>query len=326
MTLKALFYATCSAFSSLHAVVIQHGGSLEDHLALANDVAFNGLTEIRANRRNGTGSTGTGFEFQPGWVLTAAHVVDGFSADQITIHRGGKSHRAMFISLAPGWSGNPTTGLNQGADLALLRLKNPTTTRKTSLFSGSSLLGSEGVFLGQGFSGTGILGANGSTMRLAGTNTIDREFSSLGGGFLVTDFDDGSERRNALQASTVARSFYDDGFSNPTLSATVLEQAPAISEAMPTSLEATTAPGDSGGPLLVQSSSDGSWQLAGITSWGTNPTLPSGFSRNDSRYGDLTFFTDLRPHHDWIVNTIPEPKIGLQLILAIAFLRFRHRS
>jgi hypothetical protein len=46
--------------------------------------------------------------------------------------------------------------------------------------------------------------------------------------------------------------------------------------------------------------------------------LPEGFARYDSRYGDLSFFTDLSRHQDWIRTTIPEPATGALLAVAAA--------
>ncbi|RMF14221.1 MAG: autotransporter domain-containing protein [Alphaproteobacteria bacterium] len=62
-----------------------------------------------------------------------------------------------------------------------------------------------------------------------------------------------------------------------------------------TDLEGTTAPGDSGGALLVQDA-DGNFLLAGVTSGGFNP-----FNQANSTFGDVAFFTNvaaMRPFID----------------------------
>ena len=325
MRKKGFFIACSLTFEGTHAIVISHFTPLASHQEYANQPAFSGLVEI-TGEAGSTRRTGSGFLIRPGWVVTAAHVVTGFSGADLSVGRSNFSHGVRDVFIAPGWAGGPETGLGQGADLALLRLTEGGMTSATSLFRGSSLLGSEATVLGTGLTGTGILGANGAAMRLAGTNMIDRQLTLANGGLLVTDFDDGSRRRNALNADTIGRSVYDDGFVPGELSGGVLEQVPFTSDATATALEVTTAPGDSGGPLLVFNPAQSRWELAGVTSWGTNPTLSDGFSRTDSRHGDLAFFTDLRPHHDWIFSTIPEPaSTTLLLIAASYFLGFRSR-
>jgi secreted trypsin-like serine protease len=71
--------------------------------------------------------------------------------------------------------------------------------------------------------------------------------------------------------------------------------------------EGTTAQGDSGGPLFLFNEDRQRWELAGVTSFGLNPLYPPGFNREDSRYGDLSFFSDVSAQGDWLDSVmIPE--------------------
>jgi hypothetical protein len=75
--------------------------------------------------------------------------------------------------------------------------------------------------------------------------------------------------------------------------------------------------------LFVLDDTTDRWQVAGLSSWGINPLLPEEFSRSDSRYGDLAFFTDLTQHREWIATQIPEPGGLGCLVFALLILRRR---
>ena len=59
------------------------------------------------------------------------------------------------------------------------------------------------------------------------------------------------------------------------------------------SLEVSTAVGDSGGPIIIKEGDR--WKIHGVVSYGTN----------DSFYGDITVFTRLASHQDWIKSYLP---------------------
>ena len=126
----------------------------------------------------------------------------------------------------------------------------------------NGLVGSIGALLGYGLNGLGSTGHQGSSdgFRWGGENVIDRygsPASSNGSNIFSTDFDNGTGAANTI----------------PTSSAT------------PVPLEATTAPGDSGGPLLVQQG--GQWLVAGVLSGGTT---------SNSVYGDISWWTGTAPY------------------------------
>lgn len=116
--------------------------------------------------------------------------------------------------------------------------------------------------VGYGLNGIGSEGHQGSSdgFRWGGENIIDvygTPASSSGNNIISTDFDDGTAGANTIPA----------GDMNP------LE------------FEATTAPGDSGGPILIQVGSE--WVVAGVLSGGTTST---------SVYGDISWWTGVAPY------------------------------
>ena len=111
--------------------------------------------------------------------------------------------------------------------------------------------------IGYGFNGLGSVGHGNSAdgFRWGGENIIDVYGSPAAAGgsnIISTDFDNGSGANNTI------------GGSSPT----------------PVEFEATTAPGDSGGPVLVQIGSE--WVIAGVLSGGTT---------GNSVYGDISWWT-----------------------------------
>lgn len=299
---------------------------------LAAQAPFDGMVEIEVDTGLGV-RRGSGVIVAEGWVLSAAHVTWGAPAADVRVRHSGHARTARDVRYAAGWSDAPATGLSQGNDLVLIRVGG-TPEGHVAILARDSGIGAIGFLGGFGRGGNGILGASGPAERLVGMNVIDRRVSAPGGGgFLVTDFDDGGVARNALAADTVRRTFYDAGFEGPKLTSTVLDSGTGMSRAawsdLPTAaryfpalpdafLEGTSAPGDSGGPLFVADETTGEWLLAGVSSWGVNPLLPEGFARTDSRYGDLAFFTDLGAHRGWIAATVPEPAAPILWMLAIA--------
>ena len=118
----------------------------------------------------------------------------------------------------------------------------------------NDLVGMTAVTVGYGFNGVGSSGHGFSAdgWRWGGENIIDvygSPASASGSNIISTDFDDGSGGANTISGS----------------------------DASPLANEATTAPGDSGGPILVQSG--GEWLIAGVLSGGTT---------NTSVYGDIS--------------------------------------
>lgn len=294
------------------AVVVSHEVSSRGYAELGETLQDFGMIRLDA------GISGSGVMISEEWLLTAAHVVAGQS--NLTVTAGSVSRSSLEIRIHPGWDSTSEVGLRQGSDLALVRIAPLGLDSSPLILADELALGQTALFGGFGRTGNGLVGATlESGLPFGANNTIDRLFATEGGGgLLVTDFDSGFSQHNTLNSHTVARTFYDSGFQNPSLSAEILGEG---SSALEMDLfEGTTADGDSGGPLFVYDAEMARWELAGVTSWGTNPLFPSGASRQSSRYGDLSFFTDVTAHREWIFTTIPEPRVVPLLLLAFAIL------
>lgn len=128
------------------------------------------------------------------------------------------------------------------------------------------LVGEVAATVGYGLNGVGSTGHGGTSdgIRWGGENIIDvygTPASAAGANIISTDFDDGTPGGNTIAGS------------DPT----------------PLEFEATTAPGDSGGPIMIRVGEE--WVIAGVLSGGTSPT---------SQYGDISWWTGTAIYRDQI--------------------------
>lgn len=212
-----------------------------------------------------------------------------------------------------------------GFDIAVLHLDAPITHTHPDFqpyarYRGTAELGKVGTAVGFGATGTGKTGFDietGAFFRLAGDNVIDgdgldprikHEFvartvndpqtgeivtftqEEIAAQFLLSDFDDGPTRDDDPETTNQDESHVNDGL-NP------------LGDATPLDLEYSVAPGDSGGPLLINV--DGQWQIAGLNTFIHGlPTASGGDGIDNASYSDLSGFLRLSMFNDWIDGVI----------------------
>ena len=227
----------------------------------------------------GSGFSGSGVLLSDRWVLTAGHVSQSKESGGI-FNVGGVDYTIASTILHPGYS---TLGPSISNDIGLLYLSAPVTGVSTAEMlhfePPASILGREATYVGYGFTGTGLTGAQSTIELRAFTNLI--EFYGDQYGLTTT-------------------SFVSD-FDNPTGTSNRQDSNPVA-----TRLEGAVAPGDSGGGVFV--TMDGKRYLIGINSY-SGAVSPA---TSNSKYGGLSGAVDLQQFNSWIftntgIAAIPEP-------------------
>lgn len=286
-------------------IVIRDDVGLTGSATFASNIAFNGVVAL------GTagGSYCSGVLVSPTVVLSARHcgpligeqVRFGtqFSASTLNVGISGVSFPGG------GTSGSP---LLNGADVAIVTLASavPLSIATPFLLTAdtTALLGAQVVTIGYGARGIGSTGATlGSGFRFGGTNVLDRY------GLAVNT------------ASTIAgtANIFSTDFDNPTGTSNTLGWAG--SSPVATATEATTAGGDSGGPLLTLIG--GQWAVMGVLSGGTTGNSP---------YGDISWWTGVAPFSTQIaaaggmfISVVPEPGSYLLMLIGLGLVGARLR-
>ncbi len=281
---------------SAHAITIRHDVADASYLALAGNSLYRSVGELIVTTGSG-GARGSGTLIGSNWVLTAAHVVD--DALSVTFNTyAGHSYTATSWIVHSSWTGS----LSAGWDMALVQLSSPITTiTPANLFDGSTEVGYLGTMVGYGRTGTGSTGDTlDSGTRRAGQNMIDGHGGGVVGSLNLAGWSD--------------RLFWSD-FDSPS---STLESLMGANT--PLSLEASIAPGDSGGGTFIEVA--GTTYLAGVHSLGASI---DGSTNSD--YGDIFASTRVSRFLDWIAtNTgiapgggggaLPEPQSLCLLALA----------
>jgi secreted trypsin-like serine protease len=196
---------------------------------------------------NNTTCSGTLFEPTLTYVLTAAHCASGLQASINTNsayvswqNNGGNNRLVQSFTIDPNY--NSTTFSD---DIAILKLASPapSTFAYYPIYTGSSELGQNFTLAGYGDSGTGTTGIDPNysyTQHILrqGQNTFD----GMGSTDLYYDFDNGTSQNNAFAGTNTG-----------------------VRDASGNLIEATIAPGDSGGPSFL--AVNGQLEIAGIHSF-----------------------------------------------------------
>ena len=264
------------------------------------------------------GALGTATLIAPNFVITAAHVVKNdffetvdpnewkfFLHHDFAATRSASIYQIESIIVHPAWIARQTRsnslgdGDELGVDLAIAKLDRPVSgvypARLPSEWD--EPLSLRAVLAGFGSLVEGNTGSEdtSNSLRVGGENTIDRSVAKVTkagvsvdelGGLLAVDFDSGSSGNNTLSSNFQT--------SNSSLLDARNILGSGESSGNPLSLEASTAVGDSGGPAFVHTT--GYWRVHGVVSYGTT----------DSSYGDVTIYTRLATHHDWLMNQLPD--------------------
>ncbi len=224
----------------------------------------------------------TGTLIAPNVVLSARHC--GIGAGTL-IRFGDNSNSPDFtVSVQSSILPDGTGSLLDGGDVSIHVLNSSVPANIAEpmrlIDETDDLVGMLTVTLGYGYNGLGSSGHGFSAdgMRWGGENIIDAygsPASSSGSNIISTDFDNDAGTTNTIPSSSP----------------------------VPLEFEATTAPGDSGGPVLVQFG--GEWVIAGVLSGGTSST---------SVYGDISWWTGTAIYRDEIETAGGDFVTGLEIV------------
>jgi Trypsin/PEP-CTERM motif len=279
---------------------------IRDDVGLAGSAAF-GANSVFSGVVALSGCTGV--LISPSTVLSARHCSPSVGG---TVRFGTNSGSPTFSTsiqsvLLPG-GGTSGSPLLNGGDLAILTLSLAVPGNIATPFALSdattSLTGFSVATLGFGGRGIGSTGATGfDGIRRGGTNVLDRYGAAV----------------NTTSNIAGTANIFSTDFDNPAGTSNTLGWLG--SQAAATSFEATTAGGDSGGPLLIDNG--GLWTLVGVLSGGTT---------SNSVYGDISWWTGVAPFRSQIeaaggvfIAVVPEPGTYVLMLLGLGLVGARAR-
>ena len=278
-------------------IVMRDDVGLTGSAAFAADAAFAGVVGLGFSG----GQYCSGVLVSPTTVLSARHC--GPEAGEFVrfgTDFGSPTFSANIQAVFYPAGGTPGSPLLNGGDLAIVTLASavPSSIATPYLLSDATTSLAGFAVATVGFGGSGI-GSTGVTrfdeVRRGGSNVLDSYGAALDSASAIagtanifsTDFDDLAGTSNTL------------GWLG--------------SRAAATSFEATTGPGDSGGPLFIDNG--GQWTLVGVLSGGTT---------DNSVYGDISWWTGVAPYRTQIeaagglfTSVVPEPGSALMILLGL---------
>lgn len=286
-------------------IVIRDDVGLAGSASYAADPSFAGVVGLGWSG----GQYCSGVLIAPTTVLSARHCapVPGEFARFGTDFNNPVFSANIQSVLFPG-GGSPGSPLLNGGDVAIITLASSVPGSVATPYALSAetteLIGYTVATIGYGASGIGSTGTTRSDdIRRGGTNVLDFY---------------GAGVRSSGTISGTANIFSTD-FDNPAGTSNTLGWLGSSVTALP--MEATTASGDSGGPLLV--SSGGQWVVIGVLSGGTT---------SNSVYGDISWWTGVAPYRTQIeaaggvfVTVVPEPGTYALMLLGVAAIGARLR-
>jgi hypothetical protein len=314
-TLSAGVCATLLSAGSASAITINDTFGAEGAAALGAPF----LNVARLDLSDGSGPLCTGSLISTLAILTARHCTVGFAPEEITVAFTTGTGEVLFtrevsaIASLPGPE-DLAPGSFDGNDISVLSLWDAVTDFPPFRLLANPMVGEIARMVGFGDQGLGSIGSvfayDGS--RWAAENVVDAIVPFAPDTMIFTDFDDPEGLFNF-----VAADFVED----PDVAAGLVSSP----EMLPA--EGTTAPGDSGGPLLFWR--DGEWVIGGVLSGGTGEL---------SAYGDLSFWNGLgAPETRALLDgfgavyvadpaVIPLPASGWLLLAGVAGLAIRRRA
>ena len=261
--------------------------------AVSKDSNLNGVVRISSNGYYGTGSLLYGGMA----VLTAAHLFTSENSSANIFFETSQSNKTVAsssIKIMPQYD-----IINGNNDLAIVWLSDiaPSDAQRYELFRSSEDIGSQFTSVGYGTKGIGSTGesntGNSDISRLQVMNKFETDASVLknllgssmtwtpqSNAILVADFDDGTYTHDAL-GRLINTTDFGYGYN-----------------------EGMLAPGDSGGPALING------MLAGVASYVAslkyNEINPDIDSETNSSFGEVGFWHRVSNYQQWIDQTLRE--------------------